>query len=192
VAFFTHKYAITSFLPTFLYRYEGDWIPSLYWDGYEGLAASCTHNSEFGVCLSVSSSPISSSGKCHNNSPPSSEWRKFAIGDYWHYVNGEWSGIIIHTVSQLWVSWDKWIHLKHPTYHMTFCPNADTNNTFWHLIDMPTLREAKKLAEEYYKQWLSVNQNFDTHTKNLYPLVETLGGRASGNISTEGDAGYGL
>jgi hypothetical protein len=134
----------------------------------------------------------SSSGKLHSNSPPSSEWRKFAIGDYWHYVNGEWSGIIIHTVSQLWVSWDKWIHLKHPTYHMTFCPNADTNNTFWHLIDMPTLREAKKLAEEYYKQWLSVNQNFDTHTKNLYPLVETLGGRASGNISTEGDAGYGL
>jgi hypothetical protein len=182
VAFFAHKYTITSFLPPLLYGCAGDYIPSLYWDRYEGLTTSCTQNSTFGVCLSVSSSPISSSGKCHSNSPPSSEWRKFAIEDYWYYVKGEWTGIIINTVSQLWISWDKWIHLKHPSYHITFCPNADTNNIFWHLIDMPTLREAKKLAEWYYTEWLSVNHHFDTQIKTLYPLAKRLGGIADGAL----------
>lgn len=155
-AFFAHKYTITSFLPPLLYGYAGDCIPAFYWDGYNRFATSCTHDSKLRVCLPISSSPISSSRKLHSDSPPSG-WRKFAIDDYWYYVNGEWAGIVITTKSRLWVSWEKIIYLKHPSYSIIFCPSADTNN-ICHLIERPTLSEAKKLAEEYYKQWLSVNQ----------------------------------
>jgi hypothetical protein len=75
---------------------------------------------------------------------------------------------------------EKWISLKHPSYHISFCPNADTKN-ICDLIEAPTLREAEKLAEWYYREWLNVNHNFDTQYKNLYPLAKRLEGRADGN-----------
>jgi hypothetical protein len=46
---------------------------------------------------------------------------------------------------------------------------------------MPTLGHAKKLAEEYYKEWLRVNHNLDTEGKTIYPLAKRLEGIADGN-----------
>jgi hypothetical protein len=151
----------------------------------EASTTSCTSSSKpIGRGLSKKSFRCSSSRKLHSNSPPLAEWREFAVEDYWYFVNGEWTGIIINTISRLWVSFERWINLKYPVYHISFCPNADTKNVY-DLVAIPMLREAKKLAEEYYKQWLSVNHNFDTHTKNLYSLVKTLEGRASGSNINE-------
>jgi|GEM_PF-6825320 len=95
-------------------------------------------------------------------------------------MDGEWTGIIINTISRLWVSLEKSINLKHPSYHISFCPDADTHN-ICHLVERPTLGDAKRLAEEYYKKWLSVNHNFDTQTENLYPLAKRLEGKADDN-----------
>jgi hypothetical protein len=161
IAFFAHNYTVSSLLPPLLYGYAGNCMPLLYWNRYDRLAASCTQNSKSIMSiLSIVGSPISSTRKLHSNSPPLTEWRKFAIDDHWYYVNGEWTGIIINTISRLWVSWDKSINLKHPSYHISFCPNADTNN-ICHLVEAPTLRKAKKLAEQYYTAWSNVNHISD-------------------------------
>lgn len=91
----------------------------------------------------------------------------------------------------MWVSVIEFIKLRHPSYQISFCPNADTNNVL-PLVDMPTLRRAKKLAEEYYKEWLGVNHNVDAQTENLYPLVERLEGRAIERMARRGKNIYGV
>ena len=104
-------------------------------------------------------------------SPPKITWSLGRAGhDWFGYQNGTWTGLHIDKISRLWVSWDKVINLNYPSYHISFCPNADTNN-ICHLIEAPTLNKAQKLAEWYYAEWLSVNHNFDTQGKTLYPLI---------------------
>lgn len=96
--------------------------------------------------------------KVHGNLPPLTNWRKFAINDYWLYASDKWTGMIINTISRLWLSPTRAINLKHPSYHVSFCPNADTNN-ICHLVEAPMLSKAKRLAEWYYEEWLKVNHN---------------------------------
>jgi hypothetical protein len=101
-------------------------------------------------------------------------------------MNGEWTGIIINTISRLWVSWNKVINLKHPSYHISFCPNTNTQN-ICHLVEAPILSKAKELAEWYYIKWLGVNHNFDTQVKNHYSLAKRLEDRVNGNSISRGD-----
>lgn len=157
ITLFTDKHTIVSSFPPLLYGYAGNGIPSLYRDGYERLTTPCADKFEFVVNLPVPSSPVSTRRKGHSDLPICGEWRKFAIEDYWYYVDGKWVGIIINTISHLWVSLDKSIKLKHPSYHISFCPNADTSN-ICHLVERSTLGEAKNLAEEYYRAWSNVNR----------------------------------
>lgn len=90
----------------------------------------------------------------HNNLPLY-VWRKGRIDDYWLYADNEWIGIIIKTITHLPLSAsvDKEIKLKHPFYHISFCPNADTDNIY-SLVGTSTLKEAQELAEWYYGEWL--------------------------------------
>jgi len=94
-----------------------------------------------------------------HTSPPRVTWARGETGhDWFGHTNGEWNGLHVYKVSRLWVSVKNFIKLKRPSYEICFCPNGDTHNVL-PLVDMPTLREAQELAEQYYTIWLNVNHN---------------------------------
>ena len=104
----------------------------------------------------------------HNNSPTFTyDWRKYAIEDYWMFHDNKHTGIIINTIYQLQINRFKprliteFIKLKHPVFSINFHPINDSLNVL-DLVDMPTLKEAKELAESYYNIWLKVNHNLLT------------------------------
>jgi len=146
-------------------------------DGVHLLFTPSTHDPIKSLCIKPSlplpsisdNSPVEIHG-----SPPKITWSLGRAGhDWFGYQKGIWTGLHIDRIARLWVSGEKAMHLKHPSYHISFCPNADTRN-ICDLVACSTLVEAKKLAEEYYKQWLRVNYNFDSRIKKSYPLAERL------------------
>lgn len=137
-------------------------------------------------------SPKDNSAHEIHTSPPSITWNIGRTGhDWFGYQNGAWTGLHIDKISSLLitnllVTNYRVIKLKHPSYHISFCPNLNTNN-ITDLAGCPTLIEARELAESYYTEWQSVNHNFDTHAENIYSLTERLEDRADGNSIRKGD-----
>lgn len=95
-------------------------------------------------------------GELHNK-PPLYEWRKGRIDDYWLCSDGKQTGMVINTISRLWLARGKAINLKCPSYHITFFVNTDIGD-IRQIVEAPTLDKAKELAEWYYAEWLKVNQ----------------------------------
>jgi hypothetical protein len=96
--------------------------------------------------------------KSHVSSPPSIyTWQKGCVEDYWLYKGEERTGMLISTCPRLWLL-GKGFKLKHPVFHIIFFLPGDSHKHI-DLIDMPTLREAKKLAECYYEKWLKVKDD---------------------------------
>ena len=152
------------------------------------ITPACVYSS-----LSLLSSKNNSPHKPHN-SPPLITWSLGRAGhDWFGYKNGVWTGLHIDKISSLLITnlqlTDfRVIKLKHPSYHISFSPNAETQN-ICHLVATPTLNEAKELAEWYYAEWLSVNHNFDVEDKNLYPPAKRLEDRANGARLKAGNTG---
>jgi len=82
-------------------------------------------------------------------------WRAHHMGDQL-YHNNEETGMIITRSPNLCVL-DIRVKLRHPVFHILFfIPESERHIS---LFDMPTLREAKKLAESYYEAWLKVKDD---------------------------------
>jgi hypothetical protein len=160
VALFAQNYAVASSQSSaFCYWYAGDGIaftrPNVF-------AAFSTPRPRPIISVLPNLSSISSVvGEHHSVLPLSFNWHKDSFNDvYWYYSNGKWTGIIISTISRLRVPTNicRYISLKHPSYRITFCPYGDTTR-LCHLVETPTLSEAKEIAEQYYREWDVINQN---------------------------------
>jgi hypothetical protein len=188
VAFFAQDCTVGNDSSTIkLFGYYGDRISS---NGVHLLFAPSTYNTVKSLLVEPSL-PFSGIGDNSpieiHASPPKIIWSLGrAENDWFGYQNGVWTGLHIDRITYLWVSVRKKINLKKPSYHISFCPNADTGN-ICDLVDCPTLIEAKNLAEWYYAEWLDVNHNFDVKIENLYPLAKRLEGRANGKCVGEGN-----
>jgi hypothetical protein len=84
---------------------------------------------------------------------PSNGWYHDRFGDYLYYKNKQWTGITIIGLDHLFLV-DTQQHyqaivLKRPCYRISFKKQ--------YLIDSPTLKQAKELAEWYYNEWQKVN-----------------------------------
>jgi hypothetical protein len=69
----------------------------------------------------------------------------------------EWTGMKIVMVRSLSIAINglppiKHLHLQSPVYYVIFHPTQDYAE-YRCLINYPTLRQAKKLAESYYTKW---------------------------------------
>jgi len=63
----------------------------------------------------------------------------------------------VEKITELKTTPRKAIKLPKAFYRFRFHrPNDDR---LYHMVDTPTLREAKQLAEWYYSEWLAVNSN---------------------------------
>lgn len=97
----------------------------------------------------------------HGKSSLSFTYRSGCNDDHWCFVSGEETGIVIFKIASLKTSAHlrKSIKLKRPVYRISFQPKSVGDHRVYHLVDALTLREAKSIAEWYYIEWLSVNQN---------------------------------
>jgi hypothetical protein len=109
--------------------------------------------------LSFANSRLGKS-KLHLDIPPSTySWRPGFGETYWLYKGEERTGMLVSRI-RLWIGPKptkiiKPFKLKHKVFGIIFFfPETDGI----HLVDLPTLREAKELAESYYKQWLQVKE----------------------------------
>lgn len=87
----------------------------------------------------------------HDSHPPNG-WYHDLFGYYQYYINNRWTEITIRGLDHLYLE-DTQHHyhmivLKHPCYCISFKDK--------HLVDSPTLKQAKELAEWYYKKWVAV------------------------------------
>jgi len=87
-----------------------------------------------------------------HNRPPSNGWYHDRFGDYLYYINNQWTEITIIGLDHLYLKETQhnyhMMGLKHPCYRISFKKQ--------HLVDSPTLKQAKEIAEWYYKKWVVV------------------------------------
>lgn len=97
--------------------------------------------------------------KNHESPPSLSEWREGRADDYLYYLNDKWTGMAINRITYLWIEparlpcipyKDKILTLKHPSFRIT----QSSNNSTISIVEAPTLKKAKQLAEWYYKEWV--------------------------------------
>ena len=108
------------------------------------------------------------------NSPPSKYWAKCA-DNYWYIVDGLETGIHIVKVTGLQLATSIFIpplKLPHPIFRISFTPPNEDYAIME--TETTTLRNAKRLAEWYYSEWIKVNHNFDMRARNSYPLAKKL------------------
>jgi hypothetical protein len=159
---FTQNNAVLNFpLPAFRYGYARNSILSSQADAFATYGAPATP-SVFSI-LPIRSNEDSSVSKSHNSSPPLCTWRKDEMGNYWYAKDGEWTGIRIEKKTYLRLPLlnthsysTKVLKLERPAFLVTFSPRWDISITIY-LAGTPILKEAQKLAESYYKEWLKVN-----------------------------------
>ena len=157
VTLFTQNNTVVSFQrPAFGYRYAGDSIGFSQADIFTAL--STPRPPSVISVLPILSHSSSTNRELHNILPPSYVWHKYSNDDYWYYSDDKWTGIVIFTISRLRLSTRvrKYMKLNHPSYRITFCPYGDSAR-LCHLVEAPTLGEAKKMAERYYEEWIRVN-----------------------------------
>jgi hypothetical protein len=101
----------------------------------------------------------------HNLPPSEYIWKEYCGGVFELSKNGKDTGIVIYIIDRLIISYYgvgnppseyKDIRLKQPMFHIEFWPNGDYDKRF-HLVDIPTLKQAKELAELFYSKWLKAN-----------------------------------
>ena len=108
----------------------------------------------------------------HVVEPPEYTWVK---DPYWwrYYCNGEFTGIAIDPITELKITPYRTIKLEKPSYRVIFGPPNDKRT--YHLVESPTLKGAKRLAEWYYSRWVSVNRNVDHGNRTVLPLAKRSG-----------------
>jgi uncharacterized Zn-finger protein len=127
---------------------------------------------------------LSGESKPHNNPLPSTyDWKQNGLGHYILHHGEEEAEIWIiprHSLGLLNTS----LKLKHPIFHIHFF----AGHMHLNVADMPTLREAKKIAESYYALWLKVKDDpkqtemyanvlrLTPQSADDYPLAEIAGG----------------
>ena len=167
--FRTYYYTVsTSFTSDFYWNSRYGVRPSLCCGTIEVFPTSSARSSLiFPVKLPTVSYLPSSATKLKINQanlPPSEYiWKQFFGGVFELFKNTEDTGIIIYTFDRLNIP--KEIHtpddyehmrLKRPVFHIELWPNGDYDKRF-HIVDMPTLKQAKELAELFYSKWLKAN-----------------------------------
>lgn len=157
--FRTHYYTIISFFTSLLDGYSWYRVPkvAIVTEGGNILTTLSTNNA-------IPINPILPTlslffnervkSKIHEKPPISKYWwEKGCIGEYWYYSGDEHTGIIINTVSDIWF-YHEHRKMNHLMYAINFHIHAFSDNyKFHHIIEVPTFKEAKELAEWYYNVW---------------------------------------
>lgn len=146
-------------IPALFYRYYRNWFRFL---PKERLATACAPATP-AIRLALSCvSHSNNSRREHFSNLPLYKWYKDCRG-YWYHSNGEWTGIHVDKITTLPIyrarDVAKVMKLNHPSFQVShFIRNEtyDIKDTL-NIAEAPTLRKAKVLAEQYYKEWLSIN-----------------------------------